>query len=178
MDASLLIASNRLPGTVELGEEGEVRTSPSAGGLVSALGGLAEPHVWVGWPGTPVPEQSEQAVSDALAADGLHPIFLSEAEADSYYSRMCNETIWPLFHYFVGRLRFSDEAWASYVTVNDRFADTIAGLAAPGARVWVHDFHLALVPAALRSRRPDLEIGFFLHIPFPSSEIYPLLPTC
>jgi trehalose 6-phosphate synthase/phosphatase len=177
VDASLVIASNRLPVTVELGDDGEVRTSPSAGGLVSALRGLAESHVWVGWPGTPVPEPSEPVVAEALATQGLHPIFISEAEAESYYSHMCNETIWPLFHYFVGRLRFSDEAWASYVAVNDRFADGIAGLAPPGARVWVQDFHLALVPAALRSRRPDLEIGFFLHVPFPSSEIYRLLPT-
>jgi trehalose 6-phosphate synthase/phosphatase len=177
MGASLVVASNRLPVVVDLSDEAEVRTSPSAGGLVSALRGLDGPHLWVGWPGTSVPSGSEEAVADALAPDGLHPVFLSDAEAEQHYTHMCNETIWPLFHYFVSGLRFSDEAWAAYVAVNDRFADTIAGVAEPGARVWVHDFHLALLPAALRSRRPDLTIGFFLHVPFPSSEIYRLLPT-
>jgi trehalose 6-phosphate synthase/phosphatase len=177
VSVSLLIASNRLPVTVEVTEDGQITTSPSAGGLVSALRGLEEPHLWVGWPGGAVPEPYEQAVADALHTDGLYPVFLSDAEAEGYYTRISNETIWPLLHYFVGRLRFSDEAWASYVAVNDRFADAIAAVAAPGARVWVNDFHLALVPAALRSRRPDLAIGFFLHVPFPSSEIYRLLPV-
>jgi trehalose 6-phosphate synthase/phosphatase len=177
VSTSLLIASNRLPVTVEVGEDGEITTSPSAGGLVSALRGLDEPHLWVGWPGAVVPEASEAAVDEALRAEGLYPVYLSESEAEGHYNRTSNETIWPLLHYFIGRLRFTDDAWASYVTVNDRFADTIAAVAAPGARVWVHDFHLALLPAALRSRRPDLAIGFFLHVPFPSSEIYRLLPV-
>ncbi len=163
--------------TVEIDDEGKVATSRSAGGLVSALRGLAEPHLWVGWPGAAVPAESERAVAEALRAEELYPVFLSEAEVEGHYNHVSNETIWPLMHYFVGRLHFSDEAWASYVAVNNRFADTIAAIAPPGARVWVHDFHLALLPAALRSRRPDLSIGFFLHVPFPSSEIYRLLPV-
>jgi len=174
---SLVIASNRLPVTLEVDDDGEIRTAPSAGGLVSALRGLGDPHVWVGWPGSAVPEGLEAEVVQALAGEGRHPVFLSDAEAEGYYTHMCNETIWPLFHYFVGRLHFSEDAWASYVAVNERFADTIAEVAEPGARVWVQDFHLALLPAALRSRRPDLAIGFFLHVPFPSSEIYRLLPV-
>ena len=175
--SSLVIASNRLPVTVELDDDGEARVSPSAGGLVSALRGLPEPHVWVGWPGTAVPESAEGVVTALLHDERTLPVFLTDAEAEGYYARMCNETIWPLFHYFIGGLRFSDDAWSSYVTVNERFADTIAGIADRAATVWVHDFHLALLPAALRSRRPDLAIGFFLHVPFPSSEIYRLLPT-
>jgi trehalose 6-phosphate synthase/phosphatase len=177
VNASLLIASNRLPVTVDVAEDGEIAASPSSGGLVSALRGLDEPHLWVGWPGAAVPEERERDVAAVLRHDGLFPVFLSDAEAEAYYTRISNETIWPLLHYFVGRLRFSDDAWASYVAVNDRFADTIAEVAAPGARVWVNDFHLALLPTALRSRRPDLAIGFFLHVPFPSSEIYRLLPV-
>ncbi len=177
MGGPLVIASNRLPVTVELDDDGEVSVSPSAGGLVSALRGLSQPHVWVGWPGRAVPESAESVVSALLDDEGSLPVFLTEAEAEGHYLRMCNETLWPLFHYFIGGLRFSDEAWASYVAVNERFADTIAGIAEPEATVWVHDFHLALLPAALRSRRPDLAIGFFLHVPFPSSEIYRLLPA-
>ena len=134
MSVSLLIASNRLPVTVEVAEDAEIATSPSSGGLVSALRGLDEPHLWVGWPGAAVPEERERDVAAALREDGLYPVFLSDADAEGYYTRISNETIWPLLHYFVGRLRFSDDAWASYVAVNDRFADTIASVAAPGAR--------------------------------------------
>src|SRR5581483_2411413 len=82
-----------------------------------------------------------------------------------------------LFHYLPDRFRFDHEAWQRYVDVNDRFAAVIAELCAPGSRVWVHDFQLMLVPEALRRRRPDVSIGFFLHIPFPSSELYRLLPV-
>src|SRR5262249_43518190 len=89
------------------------------------------------WPGGAVPEGREQDVADTLQPDGLYPVFLSEAEVEGHYTRISNETLWPLFHYFVGRLRFSDDAWASYVTVNNRFADEIAAVAPPpgGARV-------------------------------------------
>jgi trehalose 6-phosphate synthase/phosphatase len=171
----LVIASNRLPVTLALGGD-EIGVEPSSGGLVSALRGARRAYTWVGWPGTAVPEELEQAAERAVEATGCRPVFLSEAEEESYYGRICNDTIWPLFHYFVDRLRFTDQDWATYVAVNDRFADTIAAISAPRARVWIHDFHLALVPRALRLRRPDLTIGFFLHVPFPSSEIYRLLP--
>jgi len=171
----LLIASNRLPVTVST-EGGAVGLETSTGGLVAALRSTSEPHLWVGWPGTVVPAELEAPVTDALAEQGCRPVFLSADEEQSFYDRMCNDALWPLFHYFVDRFRFDDEAWQSYVAVNERFADTLAEVAGPGSQVWVHDFHLALLPEALRRRRPDLAIGFFLHIPFPSSEIYRLLP--
>ena len=171
----LLIASNRLPVIVSL-NDGQVVLEPSAGGLVAALRANPEPHLWVGWPGTVVPAELEGSVRDALAAHGCQPVFLSERDERDFYERTCNGALWPLFHYFVDRFGFTDEAWRTYVAVNERFADTLAELAAPGARVWVQDFHLALLPEALRLRRPDLAIGFFLHVPFPSSEIYRLLP--
>ena len=171
----LLIASNRLPVVVSIAGE-KVTLDPSSGGLVAALRATSEPHLWVGWPGTTVPGELEGAVEAALAPEGCKPVFLSADEERDFYGLMCNDALWPLFHYFVDRFRYTDEAWQSYVEVNERFADTIAETAAPGAQVWVHDFHLALLPEALRRRRPDLAIGFFLHIPFPSSEIYRLLP--
>ncbi len=172
----LFIASNRLPFVVTL-EGRKVELESSSGGLVAALRTAAEPHLWVGWPGSVIPRELERPVTDALAAESCRPVFLSAAEEHDFYDRMCNDALWPLFHYFVDRFRFTEAAWRSYVEVNERFADTIAEAAAPGAQVWVHDFHLALVPEALRRRRPDLAIGFFLHIPFPSSEIYRLLPS-
>ena len=171
----LLIASNRLPFVVS-SEDGKVGLEPSSGGLVAALRATTEPHLWVGWPGTVVPGELEGPVTDALAGENCLPVFLSAVEERGFYEQTCNNALWPLFHYFVDRFRFSDEAWRSYVEVNERFAETLAEVSAPGSTVWVHDFHLALVPEALRRRRPDLAIGFFLHIPFPSSEIYRLLP--
>ena len=90
---------------------------------------------------------------------------------------MCNDTLWPLLHYFQGRVRITPEAWARYVDVNERFARAILERAGPGDVVWVHDFHLMLVPEMLRRSEPRLSIGFFLHVPFPSSEVYRLLPS-
>lgn len=171
-----MIASNRLPVRL-VQSEGEAVFEPSAGGLVAALGGIGEPFSWIGWPGAVVPAADEDGLREQLAADRLHPVFLDQEEEDDFYGRICNDTLWPLFHYFVDRLRFTEGAWNRYVAVNERFADEIAAHSPPGARVWVHDFHLMLVPAALRLRRPDLSIGFFLHIPFPASEVYRLLPA-
>ncbi len=124
-----------------------------------------------------LPPELHDNARELLAGQGLIPVFLDEAEQRAFYGRICNDTLWPLFHYFVDRLSFSEEAWQTYVAINERFAETIARSSPPRARVWVHDFHLALVPAMLRRLRPDLAIGFFLHVPFPSSEIYRLLPT-
>ena len=175
-ESALVIASNRLPVTLTLGTDG-LGLEPSAGGLVSALGGTDRPHAWVGWPGTAVPSELQEEAAQRMAQAGCEPIFLAENEEEEFYGEICNNALWPLFHYFVDRLRFRAEAWSTYVEVNERFAEAIARLSAPRARVWIHDFHLALVPKALRIRRPDLAIGFFLHVPFPSSEIYRLLPT-
>ncbi len=174
--ADFVIASNRLPFTLTIGER-SLGVEESAGGLVTALQGAREGSVWVGWPGLPVPEDLEGEATRIARDQDCEPVFLSEAEQEAFYGRICNETLWPLFHYAVDRMHFTREAWEIYEEVNERFAETIAGLAAPRARVWIHDFHLALVPQALRRRRPDLAIGFFLHIPFPSSEVYRLLPA-
>jgi trehalose 6-phosphate synthase/phosphatase len=132
---------------------------------------------WIGWPGAVIPESLQKRVSRRLAKDRLFPVYLSTDEEEDFYGRVCNDTLWPLFHYFQGRLRITPEAWQRYVEVNERFADTILEHSEPDSRVWVHDFHLMLVPAMLRRRAPGLSIGFFLHIPFPSSEIYRLLPA-
>ena len=132
---------------------------------------------WVGWPGTIVSSQFEKRVAQRLRRDHLYPVLLTRAEEDDFYNRVCNDTLWPLFHYFSDRLRITPEAWERYVAVNERFADTILEHCEPGTRVWIHDFHLMLVPAMLRAREPRLSIGFFLHTPFPSSEVYRLLPA-
>ncbi len=175
--ARLIVASNRLPVSVQLDGNG-VRANPSAGGLQSALVGLqhSEPFTWVGWPGAVIPPAAQDQVRALLAAQRWAPVFLSEAEERHYYHGLCNGAIWPLFHYCTDRVEFVDRDWEHYVAVNEAFARTILEIAEPGDRVWVHDFHLMLLPRLLRERQPELEIGFFQHIPFPSSEIYRLFP--
>jgi trehalose 6-phosphate synthase/phosphatase len=172
----LVIASNRLPTRLSIdGRSVQVQRSP--GGLSAALAAFRGQATWVGWPGTVVPTALQKRVRGRLAKEHLHPVFLSAEEEVDFYGKVCNDTLWPLFHYFSDRLRITPEAWARYVDVNQRFADTIIEHCEPDSRVWVHDFHLMLVPAMLRARQPRLSIGFFLHIPFPSSEVYRLLPA-
>jgi len=153
-----------------------VQVQRSSGGLSAALAAFRGDAAWVGWPGAVVPNALQKRVRSRLAKDHLHPVFLSAEEEEDFYGKVCNDTLWPLFHYFSDRLRITPEAWARYVEVNERFAETILANCEPDSRVWVHDFHLMLVPAMLRARAPRLSIGFFLHIPFPSSEVYRLLP--
>lgn len=173
----LVIVSNRLPIRVETEPDGTHRISRSAGGLASALSGLVENEnvTWVGWPGTTAHDRRDE-VRAQLATFDLHPVFLRPDQENGYYSRICNEVFWPLFHYFTDKVHFDHDAWQHYVDVNERFAEEILSVCTPDATVWVHDFHLMLVPQLLRAKQPGLEIGFFLHIPFPSSEIYRLLP--
>ncbi len=172
----VVVVSNRLPVRLVPGAR-TLTFEPSAGGLVTAMSAVEGLSAWVGWPGAAVPRRQERRITDALAVDGLHPVFLDDDEVEGFYGRICNDTLWPLFHYFVDRLRITEEAWEHYVTVNRRFAEAALAVAGEGAKVWVHDFHLMLVPAMLRRERPDLAVGFFLHTPFPSSEVYRLLPA-
>jgi trehalose 6-phosphate synthase/phosphatase len=158
-------------------ENEDFEVQPSAGGLAAALQAARGESVWIGWPGTVVPEALEPAVDKRLRRDNFVPIFLSADEFEDFYGKVCNETLWPILHYFGDRLRLTPEAWQRYVRVNERFAEAILEHSGPDSRVWIHDFHLMLVPAMLRRRAPQLSIGFFLHTPFPSSEVYRLLPS-
>ena len=171
-----MIASNRLPVRLTVTDDA-FELEQSAGGLAAALRAVRADAVWIGWPGTVVPPALEPEVTRHLAGDNLVPVFLSADEEEDFYGRVCNDTLWPLFHYFGDRLRITPEAWLRYVQVNERFADAILARCGPETRVWVHDFHLMLVPQMLRRRAPNLAVGFFLHTPFPSSEVYRLLPN-
>ena len=171
-----MIASNRLPVRLTVTDD-RFELEQSAGGLAAALRAVRGDAIWIGWPGTVVPPVLEPEVTRHLAEDNLVPVFLSADEEEDFYGRVCNDTLWPLFHYFGDRLRITPEAWLRYLQVNERFADAILARCGPETRVWVHDFHLMLVPQMLRRRAPNLAVGFFLHTPFPSSEVYRLLPT-
>jgi trehalose 6-phosphate synthase len=172
--ADFIVVANRLPVDLERLPDGTERWKHSPGGLVSALAPFLRSHsgAWVGWPGVPDVEV------DKFADDGiwLHPVTLSSDEVRDYYEGFSNATLWPLYHDVVATPVFDRGWWDSYVKVNRRFADACAQIAAEGAIVWVQDYQLQLVPAMLREQRPDLRIGFFLHIPFPPTELFMQLP--
>jgi trehalose 6-phosphate synthase/phosphatase len=176
----LLIVSNRLPVTVHRGAGGGVIVEKSPGGLATGLKGPHERHdgLWIGWPGdvslfTPA---ERETVDAQLSAAHTVPIHLSPDEINRYYEGFSNGTLWPIFHYLLDRVPMDDGDWSMYEKINIKFADRIAEVYRDGDLVWVHDYQLLLVPALLRQRIPHARIGFFLHIPFPSSEIFRLLP--
>ncbi|GAA1408661.1 trehalose-6-phosphate synthase [Catellatospora coxensis] len=170
----LIVLANRLPVDRVADSAGADRWQRSPGGLVTALHPImrAQRGAWIGWHGQPGPPP------DPFTHDGirLHPVELSEDDVDGYYEGQSNATIWPLYHDAVEQPIFDRDWRRSYREVNERFAAAAAGLAAPGALVWVHDYHLQLVPGILRRLRPDLRIGFFLHIPLPPVELFCQMP--
>ncbi|WP_144121081.1 alpha,alpha-trehalose-phosphate synthase (UDP-forming) [Catellatospora sichuanensis] len=170
----LVVLANRLPVDQATGPDGKRCWQRSPGGLVTALHPIMQSRAgaWAGWHGQP------ETAPAPFTHDGihLHPIELSDDDVDAYYEGQSNATIWPLYHDAVEQPVF-DRRWRqAYHSVNHRFAAAAARLAAPGALVWVHDYHLQLVPGMLRKLRPDLRIGFFLHIPFPPVELFCQLP--
>jgi trehalose 6-phosphate synthase/phosphatase len=175
----LLIVSNRLPVTVKV--EGDAPSvTPSTGGLATGMSG---PHerlggLWIGWPGElgGLSGDARQELDRKLGELRLAAVPLSADEVARYYEGYSNGVLWPLFHYFAARLPQEVRDFDVYEAVNARFADAVAERYEPGDLVWVHDYQLMLVPELLRERIPDARIGFFLHIPFPSSEIFRLLP--
>ena len=176
----LIIVANRLPVAISK-RKGEFHASPSPGGLAAGLAALPDSlkRVWVGWPGIPserLKAESKERIRDELAAENSVPVFLSQRQIDNYYLGFCNKTIWPLFHYFPVRTVFEQNFWKSYKQVNCLFCDELMKIIKPGDSVWVHDFQLMLLPQLLRERGPDLSIGYFLHIPWPSYELFRLLP--
>ena len=182
----LVIVSNRLPFNVEV--SGSRPTfHPSAGGLVTGLASFRESrqpsaalpaeHLWVGWPGCNVesPLQAE-VVREALSRFQSYPVFLTEEQMEQFYLGFCNATIWPLFHYFPSYTVYQQPFWDQYKQINQLFADAIESILRPDDVVWVHDYHLMLLPRLLKANRPHLSVGFFLHIPFPSFEVFRMLP--
>lgn len=181
----LFIVSNRLPVTV-VRRDGGVEIRESVGGLATAMKSFLEATdggrglgfgevLWVGWSGLRAEVEGEE-VRARLRERGLLAVPLSEEDVSLFYEGFCNSTLWPLFHSFTVYTVFDRRFWEAYVRVQQRFAETVASLAEPGDLVWVHDYHLMLLPAMLREAVPDLAVGFFLHIPFPPPEILQLMP--
>jgi trehalose 6-phosphate synthase/phosphatase len=175
-----VIVSNRLPVTVRTGPEG-LTLQRSMGGLAT---GLTEPHerskgMWVGWPGLPDEELKghEVELSAMLAEHRLVPVGLNRTQVAAFYESYCNSLVWPLFHSFINTLPLEGLSFETYEEVNQAFAEAAARAWHPGDVVWVHDYQLMRVPALLRRLIPEARIGFFLHIPFPPSEIFRILPS-
>lgn len=169
-----IVVSNRLPVDRVIDPDGTAHWRRSPGGLVAALEPImrASDGAWVGWPGKPDLEL-EPFTEDGI---DLVPVPLSALEVERYYEGFSNDTLWPLYHDVIAPPSYHREWWEAYQAVNQRFADAVAAVAAPGATVWVQDYQLQLVPAMLRAQRPDAVIGFFNHIPFPPYGIYAQLP--
>ena len=168
-----LLVSNRLP--VRVGPDGKpVRT---AGGLASALTGAGVDAGWVGWPGICTEDVDDVAALEAsMAAIKVKPVLIGRDEYDGFYEGYSNGTLWPLLHYMTERARFEDEWFGLYEQVNQKFADAVLDVARDGDTIWIHDYQLFLLPKMLRESGLDLRVGFFLHTPFPSSEIFRALP--
>lgn len=174
-DNSFVVVANRLPVDLVTHPDGTEEWSPSPGGLVAALSPVLEEHqgCWVGWPGVadaaPEPFRNEAGVL-------LHPVKLTETDFEGFYEGFSNATLWPLYHDLIVEPVYNSVWWDAYREVNLKFADEVAAVAAEGATVWVQDYQLQLLPGILRQLRPDLRIGFFLHIPFPSPDLFRQLP--
>ncbi|OIW26976.1 glycosyl transferase [Coniochaeta ligniaria NRRL 30616] len=180
----LLLISNRLPITIKRSDDGNYTFSMSSGGLVTGLSGLSKTTTfqWYGWPGLEVPDAEAGPMVKRLKEEyNAHPVFIDDELADRHYNGFSNSILWPLFHYHPGEITFDESAWSAYREVNRLFAKAVVGDVEDGDMIWVHDYHLMLLPEMLREEignsKKNVKIGFFLHTPFPSSEIYRILPV-
>ncbi|MGD7001412.1 alpha,alpha-trehalose-phosphate synthase (UDP-forming) [Corynebacterium halotolerans] len=172
---NFVVVANRLPVDLTTRPDGTEEWTPSPGGLVAALWPVLQEHqgCWVGWPGV-----SDIAPASFRTSEGvlLHPVKLTQADFEGFYEGFSNATLWPLYHDLIVQPTYDSDWWEVYREVNLKFADEVAEVAAEGATVWVQDYQLQLLPGILRQLRPDLKIGFFLHIPFPGADLYRQLP--
>jgi trehalose 6-phosphate synthase len=175
----LVVVSNRLP-IVVTREQDRWHVEPGSGGLVTALAPVLRNRggIWIGWPGTSKTQGLAEAVEKATRDVGysLVPVIFEKADIKGHYRGFSNEIIWPLFHDLQSECNFDPAYWESYRRVNQKFARAIAANTTPGDFVWVHDYHLMLVAEELRSTGRGGRLGFFLHIPFPSPDLFAKLP--
>ena len=177
----LLIVSNRLPVTIQK-KKGKLYFNQSVGGLATGLGSFYKSFnsKWVGWCGITSEkiglEEKKNIKTKLENAFSSYPVFLSKREIELYYSEFCNRTLWPLLHGFTQYATYNRNSWKAYENVNEIFSNCISEIAEPKDTIWIHDYHLMLLPSLLRKKQPNTAIGFFLHTPFPSPDIFRLLP--
>ena len=176
----LLIVSNRLPLNLSK-DKGKLQVERSVGGLATGIGAVykSKESLWIGWPGysgEKLPSEEKKQIIDLLGKEKCYPVFLTKDDLKQYYGGFCNNTIWPLFHYFNLYAEYDINYWNSYKKVNEKFCDAVLEVARPDDIFWIQDYQLMLLPEMIRKKVPNAKIGFFLHIPFPSYEIFRLLP--
>ena len=172
-----IIVSNRLP--VKITEkDGEYVLNPSEGGLATGLGSIYRQgyNIWIGWPGIDVSEEAQPQIREQLKELNLMPVYLTQEEINNYYEGFSNEVLWPVFHYMAVYARYEQVYWDFYYQVNNKFRDVVLQVAEPGDIIWIHDYQLLLLPGLIRSEAADVAIGYFQHIPFPSFELFRLIP--
>lgn len=179
----LIVVSNRLP--FQLHEVGDtVQLRESDGGLVSALksfferpeNSTIESRWWIGSAEFPEKRWQKYVNQNNPASNfEVEPIFLDEKTYNRYYNGFCNATLWPLFHYFPSIVEYDENTFQAFEKVNRAFADRLLAFLKPDDILWIHDYQLMLVPGMVREKMPEANIGFFLHIPFPSFEVFRLL---
>lgn len=170
----IIIISNRLPLKI-VEENGKYEVIPSPGGLSTGLDSLDVVHerVWVGWPGMYLEDGEEKKeIDDTLKDKGYTPVYLSPDQIEKYYEGYSNSVLWPLCHYFPSYIHYEDEYWETYKGVNALFCEAALTVIEPGDIVWIQDYQLMLLPNMLREKMPDISIGYFHHIPFPSYELF------
>lgn len=180
MPKRLIVVSNRLPLTLRK-EEGSWKTERSSGGLATAMNPLLRKigGEWIGWPGGKAEEDDEERsaiLRNWEQTERCIAVSLPAETAARFYEGYANQTLWPVFHNFPSQLKFDAKNWDAYVEANQIFRRVVVKNYRPGDLIWVHDYHLMLLPQMLRDELPDAAIGFFLHIPFPSGEIFPIIP--
>ena len=172
-----VIISNRLPVKI-IEKDNEYIFTPSEGGLATGLGDVYKTgnSIWIGWPGIEVPEERQQEVIDKLSDLNLYPVFLTQDEINLYYEGFSNEVLWPVFHYLVTYAHYEQSYWDCYKSVNEKFAAAALKVLSKKDKIWIQDYQLLLLSGILRDKLPESTIGFFQHIPFPSYEIFRLIP--
>jgi trehalose 6-phosphate synthase len=182
-EPAVFVISNRLPVTLERTEDGKYETSSSSGGLVSALRGLSDStnFFWYGWPGLEVPDEDQERVRKQLAKNKAIPVFLKKELAYKHYNGFSNKILWPLLHYQMHEIHMSNPDWEAYQEVNHIFARSLLSELQDGDTVWIHDYHLLLLPSYLRDvlqlDKKRIKLGLFLHTVFPSSDFFRILPV-
>jgi len=179
--SKIIIVSNRLPIELSKKEDSDWNFIPTSGGLATGMKSVHDhgESLWIGWLGVSSEEITKPEFDDLtkqLVSQKYKPISLSQNEIDEFYLGFSNQAIWPLFHYFKQFFKFENEQWENYVSVNQKYADSILEEIDDGDKIWIHDYQLLLVPKMIKSVKKNITIGFFLHIPFPSFEIFRLFP--
>jgi len=178
----LVIVSNRLPVVLKQMPDQQWTVEPGSGGLVTALAPVLRDRggTWVGWPGTS--DRDVHKTSEVLHKQhegfgySLEPVQLNETEIENYYKGFSNETLWPLFHDLIDHCQFKPEYWEAYQQVNRKFAEAVKKVISKDDFIWIHDYHLISMISYLREMGVQNKIGFFLHIPFPATDIFTRLP--